>query len=375
MTAEESWPFAGERAVGRRGDLLVLEATAPDGRPVTITRLAPGSSAELDERFRAAVAAVAERAGEHGYPSVAWRDLDTLMPWAATYDDPAHQGADLIERVLADGLAALGAGDARDGATSAPDGDPGSGELDETAPIASGRRRVARTRMMAAVVGGAVAVVLVVVGATVGLVGARRGAEPSATRYTFAPTTLPSDNSTGGPGPTATPDDLPTLRHVKPRSVYGPTWKRDDDTYLMAFSQLTWAFRTPRGMDCLIANESKLATKVTCINLLSIPKGARGITIVDRRCKAPHCTKAERKAFERDPSGETVHWKVKDKTTKYRVERFTRGDKRRYFGFHLSHYYWHGRVRRHVSVYGEAPVGHPAKQIQKTINDIRTQSG
>ena len=96
MVSEESWPFHGERTVGRRGDLLVLAAQAPDGRPVTIVRLAPGAGPELHQEFRAAVRVAGEHAAARGLPRIAWHDLDTLLPWAATYDDPRHLGADLL---------------------------------------------------------------------------------------------------------------------------------------------------------------------------------------------------------------------------------------------------------------------------------------
>ncbi|MGH3096063.1 MAG: hypothetical protein ACRDMV_08710 [Streptosporangiales bacterium] len=381
MVADESWPFHGEQTVGRRGPLLVLAAQAPDGRPVTIVRLGPGAGPELHEEFRSAARVAGEYADARGLPPIAWHDLRTLLPWVATYDDPRHLGADLVERVLEVGPSVFGPDDLPPSAiVSTPEA--AAGDLLRTAPGGT-RRTPKRNRVMVSAVGGAVVLVMVLTGLAFGFAGSRSDAQPSPVRHTTVPswtppTAIPGVTSTGGSTHTARPRPSPTLAHREPLSVYGPTWNRRDKTATVAFPELGWAFRTARGVDCLLTGEFHKLTKVTCINLRKLGKGPRRLTIVDQTCTKPRCSRQERKYLERDLSGHKVDWKRKDKHTKYHVQTFVHDQyKKRYFRFSMSHYYRDAkhRLRRHVSVYGEAPIGRPARKIQKVINDIRTQTG
>lgn len=383
MSVDESWPFHGERTVGRRGDLLVLAAQAPDGRPVTIIRLAPGAGTELHQDFREAARVAGEYANARNLPPVAWQDLDTLLPWVATYDDPRHLGADLVERVLEVGPAAFAPDDLPPSAiVSAPGGH--SGDLPpEWTPPRDTSKPLKRHALMLGAVGGGLALVLIITGLAFGFAHSRDDAQPTPTRQTTLsswtpPTAVPGVTSTDGPTRTSRPRPSPTLAHRKPVSVYGPTWNRHDATTTIAFPELGWAFRTARGVDCLVTGEYKKLTKVTCINLRALGKGPRRITIVDQTCTKPRCSRQERKYLERDLSGHKVDWKKKGKHTKYRVETFRHEQyHQRYLRFSMSHYYRDAkdRLRRHVSVYGEAPVGRSARKIEKVVNDIRTQTG
>src|SRR5690606_1317950 len=57
----------------------------------------PGAATDpvTHQRFGAAVEVARTRTGP-GDPRITWWDTTTLSPWAATYDDPDHRGADLI---------------------------------------------------------------------------------------------------------------------------------------------------------------------------------------------------------------------------------------------------------------------------------------
>ncbi|MBO0826900.1 MAG: hypothetical protein J2P24_03885 [Streptosporangiales bacterium] len=365
MSISGDWPFTDITTVGRRGDLLVLAGVAPDGAPVTITRLAPGPStdAALHDRFRAAVEQV-RRNPRPGHPPVMWADTRTLVPWAATYADPAHTGADLIAAAF-------------DPAAPPPPVAP-----PPPAPAAGTTEAVrsSRTSLLIGISAGVVSLLLVlgiVVGMTVRSESSASNS-PTATSSFSAPPTQPTAATTTDGLSTGSPQPKPTLKNVKPKSVYGPTWTSSDPVYPMAFATLPWAFRTPSDFDCLITGTSTDVTQLSCLKLFADPGEQRRATIVDRTCPGTKCTTAERERFQMYPSGDKVAWRRKDATTWYYVRTFTNQQSGgKYFGFYLSHLYrdGSGRLRKHLSVYAEAPVGRYAVQIQKTVNDIRTQSG
>ncbi|HEX6446431.1 MAG TPA: hypothetical protein VF053_15150 [Streptosporangiales bacterium] len=366
MTTED-WPFTDITTVGRRGDLLVLAGVAPDGVPVTIVRLAPGPStdAELHRRFHDAVAAV-RHDPRPGYPQVIWADTETLVPWAATYPDPAHVGADLIA------------------AAFDPAGQPPPVPQPAPAPGGTGNPVVSSSRTSLFVgIGAGVVSLLLVLGIVVGMAvrsESSASSSPTATSSFSVPPTQPrptAATTTDGFN-TGSPRPKPTLKRVRPKSVYGPTWKSSDPVYPMAFSSLPWAFRAPSDVDCLITGTSADVTQLSCLKLFADPGEQRRATIVDRTCPGSRCTTSERERFQVYPSGDKVRWKRKDATTWYYVKTFTNQQNGgKYFAFYLSHLYrdGSGHLRKHVSVYAEAPVGRFATQIQKMVNDIRSQSG
>lgn len=366
MSISGEWPFTDITTVGRRGDLLVLSGLAPDGAPVTIVRLAPGPStdAALHDRFREAVEEVT-RSARPGYPRVMWADTETLVPWAATYGDPDHAGADLIAAAF-------------DPAAQPPPAPPppaAAAARTDTAVV-----RSSRTSLFIGISAGVVSLLLVL-GIVVGMtVRSESSADsgPTATSSFSVPPSQPTAATTTDGFNTGSPRPKPTLRHVKPKSVYGPTWSSSDPVYPMAFASLSWAFRAPSDFDCLITGTSADVTQLSCLKLFADPGEQRRATVVDRTCPGTRCTTAERERFQMYPSGDKVRWKRKDATTWYHVKTFTNHQNGgRYFAFYLSHLYrdGSGRLRKHVSVYAEAPVGRYAVQIQKMVNDIRTQSG
>ncbi|MQA77069.1 MAG: hypothetical protein GEV10_01070 [Streptosporangiales bacterium] len=368
-----SWPFTDVRTVGRRGDLLVLEGTAPDGVPVTITRLAPGPATDpaTHRRFHEAVEEMRRRTGP-GDPPITWWDTRTLSPWIATYADTSHRGADQLAGYFAPSHAP-GRYPPPPAYTPAP-----AGPAPDAALASVGRRFLPRI-----IAAGAAVVVLVMTLAVVGAV-VRSGSEATPSESstlagvpTGYPTSSSSPSMTTG-GPTATPAPKPTLRRVKPKAVYGPTWKSGDDTYTMAFAGDDYAFRAPGDFDCFRAGATSRDTYIRCTKLLAVPEESRRLTVINQVCAKTTCTSTEWKSMVRRLGVAPKKWKTKDKTTRYAVETFRNeqnGEK--YFRYYLSHTYPDddGKLGRHVSAVAETPVGKYAGQLQKTVNDIRTQSG
>lgn len=367
-----AWPFTDVRTVGRRGDLLVLSGNAPDGVPVTITRLAPGPATDpaTHRRFHEAVEEMRRRTAPDD-PPITWWDTRTLSPWIATYADTAHRGADLLAGYFAPG--------AYPGQGPPPLYPPAPVQAPDAALASVGRRFLPR------IIAGGVALVIVVM--TLAVVGAvvRSGSEasPSGTStLTGAPTSYATSSSspglaTGNPS-SSTPEPKPTLRRVKPKAVYGPTWKPDDDTYTMAFAGDDYAFRAPGDFDCFRAGATSRDTYIRCTKLLAVPEEARRLTVINQVCAKTTCSSTEWKPMVKRLGVAPKKWKTKDKTTRYAVETYRNeqnGEK--YFRYYLSHTYPadDGKLGKHVSAVAEAPVGRYAGQLQKTVNDIRTQSG
>lgn len=451
MSAFDLWPFTDVSTVERRGELQVLAGTSPDGLPVTITRLTPDTArdATLRRRFKDAVEAATRHTGPDD-PPILWADTSTLVPWAATYDDAEHRGADLIGHIFESDVTA----DAQtshetqvqqqtDSEKSVPALDPNAyGSYDTPAPAhdtpppqyetprplydtprpvehstprpghpggpggspappsqppgggtggGDGKSGGSRTPLFVGLgVGGLVVVLLL--GSLVALAATRErdtsgdpGKVPTAAKSSSGtPTNVISTGASDTSSPTssssASESAKPKLRDVKPVSVYGPTWKKGDSTYLMAFSQLGWAYRAPGDFDCLVRDHTSKKTRITCTKLLAKKSKSRRVLLVDRKCSGKSCSAKEEKKAEKDPWGRKIHnWKRKDKHTKYVTGTFHNKDNdKKYFGFYMSYYYKDGKGHRnrHILAYGDAPAGSKyAKQIQKTINSVRTQSG
>lgn len=427
MTAFDVWPFTDVHTVERRGDLDVLSGMSPDGLPVTITRVAPDAARDGDRRrrFRAAVEAATRRATADD-PPILWADTATLVPWAATYDDAAHRGADLIAGLYESGE--LGTGGSPGAAPSAPAQSPaeksvpaldpeslaryqtlqpgygtpsydtspgygvpaGPGLPQAPAQQPAGAGSTSRTPLMVGLgIGGLVVVLLVGSLIAVGLSRRDPSIEVGATASTYqAPQTATAHISTGPESPSPTPSESssatsspkPTLRAVKARPVVGPMWGSKDRTYTMAFSQFGWAFRAPHNYNCFMGTDTEIKRKVVCWG--PKPGGRKeandGFTLVVQQCAKTTCSASEKKLYDTDPWGRPVkHAKTKDATTKY-VSRFNKNDKdgnRRYYVEWIGHYYVRGGHMYHISAAGDAPAGTLGVNLQKTLNDIRTQSG
>lgn len=434
MTAFDVWPFTDVHTVERRGDLDVLSGMSPDGLPVTITRVAPDAARDGDRRrrFRAAVEAATRRATADD-PPILWADTATLVPWAATYDDAAHRGADLIAgiyesgefaagdtpgRPSTPGAVASGPAQASSAEKSVPaldpeslvgyqtiqpgygtpsyDSPPGYGRppqgpaLPEPPGPPPGGGSTSRTPLMVGLgVGGLVVILLVGSLVAVGLSRKDATVQAGSTASTYqAPQTATARISTGpesasptpGESSSATSSPKPKLRNVKPKPVIGPMWGSKEKTWLMAFSQFGWAFRAPRDFNCFMGTDTEIKRKVVCWG--PKPGGRKnannGFTMVVQQCAKTTCTAKEKKLYDTDPWGRPVkHAKKKDATTKY-VARFQKDAKdgnRRYYVEWIGHYYVRGGHMYHISAAGDAPAGKLGVNLQKTLNDIRTQSG
>ncbi|MBO0890840.1 MAG: hypothetical protein J2P14_07980, partial [Acidothermales bacterium] len=407
MTAFDMWPFTDVHTVERRGDLDVLSGMSPDGLPVTITRVAPDAARDGDRRrrFRDAVETATRRATADD-PPILWADTATLVPWAATYDDAAHRGADLIAGIYESGeLATGGAPGAAASTTAQPpeeksvpaldpeslaryqtlqpgyeappydapgQGPPPSGPGLPQAPghRAPGGGSSARTPLMVGLgIGGLVLVLLLGSLIAVGLSRKNESVEAGATSSTYqAPQTATAHISTGPESPSPTPGESssatasprPTLRAVKPMPVVGPMWSSKDSTFTMAFSQFGWAFRAPHNYNCFMGTDTEIKRKVVCWG--PKPGGRKqasdGLSLVVQQCAKNTCTAAEKKLYDTDPWGRPVkHAKTKDATTKY--ESKTNTDKqdggRKYYVEWIGHYYVRGGHMYHISAAGDAP--------------------
>lgn len=422
MSSFDLWPFESVRSIERRGELEILVGTAPDGRPVTITRVAPdvARDAALRRRFKDAVDAATRHPGLDD-PPILWADTSTLVPWAATYDDEMRRGADLIGGIFVSGAAGAGPAQPSAGPTEQPHtgeksvpaidvsdapmthrfdrqryGYPGAYHEQQGVPPASypaapgapgppGGRRGSRTSLYIALgVAGLVAVLLLGTGISFGLtrerdpLGEPGSAPPSSSPVSSQSVQFSSGPATESPTPSATATTpKPKLKDRKPVSVYGPTWKEGEKTYTMNFAQLGWAFRAPGDFDCLVVKDTSAKTQVNCTKLGAGKNQARRVIIVDTQCSGTSCSAAERKKAETSLQGDRPKLKKKDKHTKYRAGTFTneQNDKK-YFGEYMGYYYKDakGDLTRHVFVYADAPTGKYATQVQKTVNDIRTQA-
>lgn len=389
-------------------------------------------------RFRDAVEAATRQAGPDD-PPIMWADTSTLVPWAATYDDAGRRGADVIGGIFESGAGAAtsepsGPGQSVHHTTSfgeksvpaldefdsvAPAGrdtgpgvppppgygpvhhpsDPGRGPagpppLPGQPPPAPSPGGPGRGPLYVSLgVAGIVVVALLGTLISFGLTRDRDTAgEPGSTlsASTSIPATAPSTQfSTGTASPSATlggsgtptgspSQERPKLKNRKAIAVYGSTWKSSDKTFTMAFTHLGWAFRAPSDWDCLVTKNSPSKKQINCTKLGAPDDSSRRVLIVDRLCSGDSCSAYERKRAETDIWGKRPKMKKKDSTTKFLAGTFTNTqNKKKYFGYYMGHYYKNssGKLNRHVLVYGDGPVGSIGTQVQKTINDIRTQAG
>lgn len=368
MPADEQWPFTEVRTVEHRGDLLVLTGVAPDGEQVTITRLSLAAATDqaARQRFHRAV----EQLHQSGQVRLGWWDTETLSPWAATHADPRHRGADLILAHYDPELAAQPGGDA------GSHGRAGAGSLVQR-----------RLPVLLSAAGGAfVLVIVLIVGVVVAAddPSAEPSSSPSAT-FSYQPTPAPSTSPTStddpfGTGtPTTVPTQRPTLRQVEPASVYGPTWKRSDDHATMAISGLDYAFRAPSDFSCMLVGSTADTSQVRCSPLVGQDIDGRSLSFTNRTCPGDRCVRSQVELFETLLEGNSsVDWTRKDEYTRYAIDRFVDpADGRDYFRMYLSHVYpdENGDHVNYVGAVGEAPAGKHAKEIQKTVNDIYTQTG
>lgn len=374
MNSFDQWPFDDVRSVERRGDLEVLQGISPDGVPVTITRLAPdvADRRAAHERFRLAVQAATRQAGADD-PPVLWADTAALNPWAATHDDPHRRGAALLSAAYQSVGAPPGAREQQPYGPPWPPRAPGD-------PQVSGQRS-RLPWLLAFGAGGVVLVLLLGVAVSLGLTREVEALDPP----TQEPVPTESVRFTPGPSvtytsasPTTPPE--PKLKDRKPVSVYGPVWRKGEKTFTMNFYQLGWSFRAPGDFDCFVGNHTKTRTKITCTRILNkLKNDLRGMVIVDRQCSDKSCSAAERKTCRTDHTGQPVKkLKPKDATTQYRTKSFTdQKTKRKGFALAMVHYYKgkSGHQNKCVLTLASGAVGKEAKQMQKTVNDIRTQTG
>src|SRR5690606_4921544 len=317
---------------------------------------------------------------------VLWADTATLVPWAATYDDPQLRGAALIARIYSSGSAPdVGAAPSATpqqapGERSVPalDDEPpptyhtGQGDPSYAPqppqppqPPVPRERRSRAPRLVAFAAGGLVLVLLLGVAISIGLTR-----EPEASGSpSESPSAVPTESLEFSPGPSTAPPTptptattpKPTLKPRKPVSVYGPVWKKGEKTYTMDFAQLGWAWRAPGDFDCLVVEQTKNKVRVTCTKLLKKkPDDNRRLLIIDRQCSGTSCSPAEQKLCGTDKDGYKPPLKKKDATTRYNTTTYKdKKTKDKTFAEFMLHYYKgkSGPRNKCVLVYVEGKVG------------------
>jgi hypothetical protein len=197
---------------------------------------------------------------------------------------------------------------------------------------------------------------------------------PTATRPAPAvPRTTEPDPGPTSPEPTgAVPSGKPTLRAVPARKLVGSTYADGEDTYTMAFTGWPFAFRTPGSWGCVAGRIDVPDAKAwVCINEGNPGSGQR-LQIMLRPCPAP-CGAATRAGLSTewfDPGAEAKRY---DENTSF-VE--TAKDAKGRYTLDMSHFFQAagGTDEWQVGVGAYSPPASRA-DIQKTINDVLTQTG
>ena len=198
------------------------------------------------------------------------------------------------------------------------------------------------------------------------LIGSTRTAEPVARPTAVAPAPVVPRTTT----PEAT--DKPGLRPVPARKLVGPAYAAGDDTYTMAFTGWPFAFRTPGTWGCVAGRIDLPEAKAwVCINEGEPGSGQR-LQIMLRPCATP-CGAAERARLSTEWFDPGAKARTYDDRTSY-VE--TPKDAKGRYTLDMSHFFpgAAGGPQWQVGVGAYTPPGRRA-DIQKTINDVLTQTG
>jgi hypothetical protein len=177
----------------------------------------------------------------------------------------------------------------------------------------------------------------------------------------------------GNPAPTgAVPSGKPTLRSVPARTLAGPVYSAADETYTMSFTGWPFAFRTPGTWGCVAGRVDLPDAKAwVCIDEGNPGSGQR-LQIMLRPCPAP-CGPAERARLSTEWFDPGAKAKTYDENTSF-VE--TPTDAKGRYTLDMSHFFRTAGDPQTWQV-GAGAYSPPAKRadIQKTINDVLTQTG
>jgi hypothetical protein len=223
--------------------------------------------------------------------------------------------------------------------------------------------------------GGAIALVLFAKKGTDGHTPvAGPSAGPSAIDRTLAGPTTPAPN-TAAPSPSTSSDSTkPSLRSVPARSVVGPTFGPNEETYTMAFPGWPFAFRTPKTWGCLGGNIPKLpdAKAWVCIDEQH-PEKKQKVNVMFRACPTT-CTPAERQTMNNAWFDEPTKARQggDDRTSFVETQRNSEGfytvDFSRFFSPEPGQ-----PLKWQVGVFVKSPP-ETAGDVQKILNDIASQT-
>jgi hypothetical protein len=186
-------------------------------------------------------------------------------------------------------------------------------------------------------------------------------------------TTDPEPDPEPSAAPTgAVPSGKPSLRAVPARKLVGSTYADGDDTYTMAFTGWPFAFRTPGTWGCVAGRvEIPQAKAWVCIDEGNPGNGQR-LQIMLRPCPGS-CGAADRARLNTEWFDPGAKAKTYDENTSF-VE--TAKDAKGRYTLDMSHYFQADGDDQTWQV-GVGAYSPPATKadIQKTINDVLTQTG
>jgi len=197
--------------------------------------------------------------------------------------------------------------------------------------------------------------------------------EPAALPTAVAPIPARPGTTAPDPGisPTA-PSGKPSLGSAPARTLVGPAYAVGDDTYTMGFTGWPFAFRTPGSWGCVAGRLDLPDAKAwVCINEGNPGSGQR-LQIMLRPCPAP-CGPADRARLSTEWFDPGATARTHDESTLY-VE--TPKDAKGRYTLDMSHFFRTagGTQTWQVGVGAYSPPATRA-DIQKTINDVLTQTG
>lgn len=204
------------------------------------------------------------------------------------------------------------------------------------------------------------------------------GADSAGAIPTAEPTTI--DDLTGAPfagagssagqssAPPSTPPE-PERRDVPARTLVGPGFAAGEETYPMKLKGMPFAFYTPKTWGCLKASADGLPDAVIwrCIDEQA-GSGRPQIDLVAATC-ASTCTAADRDNLDTLALSKVPGYTTKDATTRY-AERTDAGK----YLLTVNHTFAIGTQNWVLLIDGEAPKAEHKPAVQKTINDIWSQT-
>ncbi len=223
--------------------------------------------------------------------------------------------------------------------------------------------------------GGAIALVLFAKRGTGGQAAVTTpGTGPSAIDRTLAGPATTAPNTRAPSASTSSDSTKPSLRSVPARSVLGPTFGPNEETYTMAFGGWPFAFRTPKTWGCLAGNLPKLpdAKAWVCIDEQH-PEKKQKVNVMFRACPTT-CTPAERQTMNNAWFDEPTKARQggDDRTSFVETQRNSEGfytvDFSRFFGPEPGQ-----PLKWQVGVFVKSPP-ETAGDVQKVLNDIATQT-